>query len=680
VAKEQRMRSTAKTLLAGLVAAFLLLVPATAPAWATDPVTIPSGTNIVDPQGALGPRKGEVEKAISDLLSQHRVNLYVVIVDSFTNPSDRTAWAQAVAKNAGMGGSDVLLAIATSGQYQLLANTQNAAVYPKVSAIAQNAVTPNLAGGKKDYAQAAIDTAKATGDAAGGGSGSVSSGAGAAPWLVGGGVVLVGAGAAYLVSRRRKRPWAQAQGQQESGRGEPDPLASLSVGELRTRAAGLLVRADDAVRSSEQELGFAEASYGTDAVGNFTRALAEAKAHLAESFKLQQQLDDHVPDTEAQQRQWLGDIIHRSEAAIASLAEQKADFDALRELERNAPAALEGVARGAAEAEARLAAEKETLARLQGAYAESAVKHVADNVTQAQERLAFVENASATAREKLGAGQTSPAAVAVRAAEEALHQARVLLEAIGKAATALDDARAKVEAALADTRGDLAQARAVAGQGQHPELAGPIAAVGAALDTAERDAAAEKPDPIALLQRIEAAHTQLDTALTGVRDRQQQAQRAAAALQQAIQSAQAQISAAGDYIAARRGGVGTQARTRLAEAQRNLDYALSITASDPTTALAYAQQASLLASQAAQIAEQDVDQFSGWGGGPGGRRDGGGIGGAILGGIIINSILNAGHHGGGGWGGGDFGGGWGGGGGGGGFGGGGDFGGDGGSF
>jgi hypothetical protein len=674
------MRSTAKTLLAGLAAAFLVLFPATATAWAADPVTIPSGTNIVDPQGSLGSRKADVQKAISDLLSQHRVNLYVVIVDSFTNPSDRTAWAQAVAKNKGMGGSDVLLAIATSGQFQLVASAQNSAVYPKVSAIAQNAVTPNLAGGKKDYAQAAIDTAKATGDAAGGGSGTVSSGTDAVPWLVGGGIVVAGAGAAYLISRRRRgiMPARTAGGGPSAG--EPDPLASLSVDQLRTRASGLLVRADDAIRSSEQELGFAEASYGSDAVGNFTKALAEAKAHLGESFKLQQQLDDHIPDTEAQQRQWLGDIIRRSEAAIASLAEQKSDFDALRELERNAPAALEEVGKGAAEAQSRLAAAQASLAQLQATYAESAVKHVADNITQAQERLAFVANASDTARQKLGEDQRSPAAVAVRAAEEGLHQARVLLDAIDRAAAALDDARARIDGALADTQGDLAQAKAVSAQGQHPELTGPIAAVEAALDTVQREMAQGRPDPVAVLQRIESAHTQLDEALGGVRDKEQQAQRSAASLQQAIQSAQAQISGTSDYIAARRGGVGTEARTRLAEAQRNLDYALSISRTDPTTALAYAQQANALASQAAQIAEQDVNQFSGWGGGPGrgGMFGGGGLGGAVLGGIIIDSILRGGHHDGGGWGGGGFGGGWGGGGGG--FGGGGDFGGDGGSF
>jgi hypothetical protein len=181
------------------------------------------------------------------------------------------------------------------------------------------------------------------------------------------------------------------------------------------------------------------------------------------------------------------------------------------------------------------------------------------------------------------------------------------------------------------------------------------------------------------LGRVEKAHQQLDEVLTGVRDKEQQAQRAAASLQQAIRTAQDTIGATSDYIEARRGGVGTEARTRLAEAQRNLDYALSITASDPSSALAYAQQATSLAQQAAQIAQQDVDQFAGFGMG-GGRNYGGGIGGAILGGILIDSILHGGHHQGDTWGGGFGGGGWGGDGGGFGGGDGGGFGGDGGSF
>lgn len=475
-----------------------------------------------------------------------------------------------------------------------------------------------------------------------------------------------------------------------AGNENADPLAGLTVDELRRQAGALLVRADDSIKSSEQELGFAEASYGTDAVGNFTKALQDAKAHLSESFKLQQQLDDHIPDTEQQQRAWLAEIIHRSEAAIQSLADQKADFDALRELERNAPAALDNIASGVAQASARLASAEQTLITLRANYAESAVAHVSDNIAQAKDRLAFVDSASEQARDQLSANDTGLAAVSVRAAEEALHQSTVLLDAIDKASTALGTARTSLDGALADTQSDLAQAKAMTQGGQHSELTGPIAAVESVLAQAKQELAGPKIDPVSLLGRVEKAHQQLDEVLTGVRDKEQQAQRAAASLQQAIRTAQDTIGATSDYIEARRGGVGTEARTRLAEAQRNLDYALSIATSDPSSALAYAQQATSLAQQAAQIAQQDVDQFAGFGMG-GGRNYGGGIGGAILGGILIDSILHGGHHQGDTWGGGGFGGGWGGDGGGwggdgGGFGGGdgggdgGGFGGDGGSF
>ncbi|MFF2344314.1 TPM domain-containing protein [Pseudarthrobacter sp. NPDC058119] len=667
------MRSKFKRILAVIGLAGLLAVPAGA-AWAEDPVTIPSGTNIVDNANVLGSRKGEVQDAIQKLLKDHKYNLYVVTVKSFENPSDPTAWSQAVATTKGMGKADVILAIATDqGKYYFSPNSASA-IYSKRSNITQNAVVANLAGGKKDFAQAAIDTAAAVGDAAGGGSGSVSSGSGAgAGILVGAGVVVAGGGA-YLYYRNRRKK-ALGQGASSGSYGpqgaELDPLASLSVEELRRKSGSLLIEADDAIKSSEQELGFAQAQYGDSAVGNFTKALDEAKAHMTESFKLQQQLDDHIPDTEEQQRTWLGEIIRRSEAALESLQEQKADFDSLRELEKNAPQALAAVNAGAREADGRIADAEKSLQDMRAKYADSALAQVSDNIVQAKERLAFVQNASETAQQKLGEGEGSLAAVAVRAAEESLHQTNVLVEAISKVAANLDEARNGIEAAVVDTSQDLAQAKAIIQSGAHSELAGPVAAVEAALAQVKTEIQGGRIDPIATLQRVETAHQSLDQALTGIRDQQEQARRAQASLQQTIMSAQAQISATSDYITARRGGVGTEARTRLAESQRNLDYALSISRTDPVTALTYAQQAHALAAQAAQLAQADVDHFDeyanqGFGrGGMFGGGGGGGLGGAILGGILINSILNGGH---GGWGGGG-GGGWGDGGGGGGWGG-----------
>jgi len=663
------MRSKFKRLLAVIGLAGLLAVPATA-AWAEDPVTLDPASKIVDSAGVLGGKKSDVEAAIKKLGADHATVLHVVTVKKFENPTDREAWTDKVAEKASLGPNALILAVATdTGQY-ILNKGGSKITAAQLENIKSTAIGPELA--NYNYAQAAINAATAIGDAAGGGSGKLSSdnGAGTAV-LVGTGVVAAGGVGAYLYFRNRRKKAAIASSASYGPQGaELDPLASLSVDELRKKSGSLLIEADNAINSSEQELGFAQAQYGDAAVGNFTKALQEAKGHMSESFKLQQQLDDHIPDTEEQQRSWLGEIIRRSEAALASLQEQKADFDSLRELEKNAPQALAAVSAGAREADARIATAEKTLTALRAKYADSALVQVSDNIGQAKERLAFVQNATSTAQDKLASGEGSLAAVAVRAAEESLHQTNVLIDAITKVSGSLDEARNSLEAAVVDTSQDLAQAKAIIQSGAHPELAGPVAGVEAALAQVKAEIQGGKIDPIATLERVETAHQALDQSLTGIRDQQEQARRAQASLQQTIMSAQAQISATSDYITARRGGVGTEARTRLAEAQRNLDYALSISRNDPVTALTYAQQAHALAAQAAQLAQGDVDSFGyadqGYGrGGMFGGGGGGGLGGAILGGILINSILNGGsgggwgggHSDGGGWGGGDFGGG-----------------------
>jgi murein DD-endopeptidase MepM/ murein hydrolase activator NlpD len=273
-----------KRVLAVIGLAGMLALPAAA-AWAEDPVSIPSGVNIVDDAKVLGGRQGEVQEAIQKLLKDHKYNLYVVTVNSFENPSNPKAWGEAVASQKGMGRADVLLAISTAGQYYFAPNSASP-IASKTSNITQNAIVANLAGGKKDYAQAAIDTAAAVGDAADGGSGNVPSGDGAGTAvLVGVGVLAAGGAGTYLYLRNRRKKAALASSASYGPQGaEQDPLASLSVEELRRKSGSLLIEADDAIKSSEQELGFAEAQYGEAAVGNFTKALQEAKAHMSESF------------------------------------------------------------------------------------------------------------------------------------------------------------------------------------------------------------------------------------------------------------------------------------------------------------------------------------------------------------------------------------------------------------
>lgn len=166
-------------------------------------------------------------------------------------------------------------------------------------------------------------------------------------------------------------------------------------------------------------------------------------------------------------------------------------------------------------------------------------------------------------------------------------------------------------------------------------------------------------DPIEALRRVEEADAALDEALAGAREREQGNRRARSLLDQTMLTARSAIGAAADYISTHRGAVGSQARTRLAEAQRRLERAGELAgADDAQGALAEAHQADSLAGQAQSMAEQDVRAYgnrNGPGGVQGVGSGGGGMGGAVLGGIILGGLLGGGR--GGGFGGGGFGGG-----------------------
>ncbi|MHA7143124.1 TPM domain-containing protein [Arthrobacter sp. TmT3-37] len=676
-------RRTRVSAVLGAVVAIPLL--SSTAALADEPVTFPSGDYVTDTAGVLTPEEeSRLEAAIEDLRSQEGFTVRVAYVDTFENPAGAEQWASATAGLNASSADEAVLAVGVEQGEAGYAPGNRSEIGGQGQALYDEYIQPELRAG--NFAEAGLAAVEGTEDAltgtGNGGAGGTTTGGtttgGSALGglaLVGGLVAVAGAGG-YLLLKNRGGGSAQRKreeygyGPVPSAEGEVvDPLASLSVEDLRKRAGSLLVAADDAIKSSEQELGFAEAQYGSEAITTFSQDIAAAKQHMGESFKLQQQLDDHIPDTEQQQRQWLGEIIRRCEDVNASLQAHKEDFDALRELERNAPEALRRAQSAAADAGRRFEAAEQSLRSLQGRYLETATSQVADNIEQARERLSFVESAASEAQSRMAAGDTGRTVVAVRAAEEAVHQSTVLLDAIDKRADELAGAERELERALPEAEQDLAQAAAMDRAGQYRDLAGPVAALQAAVTTVRQERQNARSNPLALLQRLEAAHAQLDAALGGVRDQAENSRRAQDSLQHAIIAAQSSISGTADYIRARRGGVGSEARTRLAEAERNLDHAVDLQRSDPVTALSHAQQAALLADHAAQLAEQDVEGFGRGGMGMGrmyGRRGGDGMGGALLGGILLGSILNGGGFGGG------FGGGYGDGGGG--------FGGDGGSF
>ena len=219
------MRSTYKRLLAVLGVVGLLALPA-APALAEDPVTLDPVTKVVDSAGVLGDRRGEVEQAIKQLGTDHAMTYHVVYVKKFENPTDRVAWATEVAEKASLGANAMLLTVATdTRQYQLSKPSNSKITDAQRDTIVESAVDPNLREG--NYAQAAIDSAAAIGDAAGGGKGTVPSegGAGSAV-LVGVGVVAAGGAGAYLYLRNRRKKAAAGSRSRRTERRAPSWIRS----------------------------------------------------------------------------------------------------------------------------------------------------------------------------------------------------------------------------------------------------------------------------------------------------------------------------------------------------------------------------------------------------------------------------------------------------------------------
>ncbi|MEU5879684.1 TPM domain-containing protein [Spirillospora sp. NPDC047279] len=648
----KRIAGRAAGVLIGLLT-FVVLFGPWRPVAAEAPFSV-SG-QITDRVGALGDREQAVRVALARLNADQRVQLFVVYVKDFSGMS-AAAWADRTAQESGLGRRDLLMAVATGArQYAVSADQDFSLTDAQLDQVASVAIEPALQ--QNDWAGAAVGAADGYAAALSGqpvptpqitpGEASPAGDEGTSPlvWLVPvGGVALVGGGA-FLYARSRRR----GQGGRGTGAsGGPGGPGRESLADLDKRASLLLVQTDDAVRTSEQEVGFAQAQFGAEAAAPFAAAVTFGKEQLNAAFRIRQELDDEVPEDDATRHAMLTEIVGRCEEAGRRLDAESAAFDRLRDLEKNAPAVLEEVEENQRRLAVGIEPARQMVAQMAQDHAESAVAVVAANPDEAAARLDFAARTLGQAKDGLGRGETGQAALAVQAAESAVGQAAQLLEAVQRRDRELDDADRGLEAALQDTEQDLAAARALLDDPRwKDELAPHVARAESAFQQVHASVAAGRIDPIAELQRVQEAHGALDQAMAGVRDEQERQRSARAQLDQAVLVARSEVAAAQDFISTRRGAVGSTARTRLAEAQRQLERAVGLAATDPLSALAAAEQAASHAQQATQVANQDVNGYGGmFGGGaaPGGGSGsfGGGLGGAVLGGILIDTILSGG--------------------------------------
>ena len=620
---------------------------------AEQPLDVPG--RITDPAGVLGDRTAEVEAAMDRLEADTPYQLFVVYVDTFDG-QDAQTWATATANLSGMGRDDVLLAVATESRRYDLSADHNIGLSDAALDQVQTAVEDQLA--QDEWAGAAVAAAdtlrtEATGSSSSGGTG----------WLV---ALVVGllAVAAFFVVRallNKRRGVAAA----PRGAAEADELTQLPTDELNRRASSALVAIDDALKTSEQELGFAQAQFGLEATQEFQVALETGKQKVSQAFALRQQLDDDSPETEPQARTMMAQIITLCADVARSLDAESAQFDELRDLQSRAPEVLDAVERRAGEVEARVAPARSTLAALSATYPEAALASVSGNPDQALRLVANAREAVAAGRAALEGKDRASAVAHARAAENAVGQAVTLLDGVDSAGEVLAQAGQRLDVAVASITADIADAARLAPT--DPAVSARAAQAQAAV--ADAQAARTGGDPIAALRRLTEAEAAIDAALAPLRERAEQAARAAALLRDTIGRVESQVRATNDFIETRRGAVGPEARTRLSEAIRHLGEARALQPTDPVRALATAQQADSLAQAAAQLAQRDASAWESQQNGPGmfGGGSGGGnnVGGMVLGGILLDQILRGGGGGGrrsgggfgGGFGGGGFGGG-----------------------
>ncbi|BBY25582.1 TPM domain-containing protein [Mycobacterium stomatepiae] len=616
----------------------LLAAPA---AGAEPPFRLPG--YVTDNAGALSPSgRADVSAAVDHLYAERHIRLWVVYVEDFSGQNAST-WGQRTIHESDLGTYDALLAVATTARAYafLVPSGVKGVTQTQVDELRRNEIEPALREG--DWRGAAVSAANGL-DAKPNSSSRF--------WLLASlGVIIVAVVALVLVTRyrRRRRRSADLAAARRVDPTNPTALAAVPLAALDDLSRSMVVEVDNAVRTSSNELALAIDEFGTERTEPFTRAVNNAKAALSQAFTARQQLDDAVPETPAQRRQLLTQVIVSAAGADRELEAQTEAFEQLRDLVVNAATRLDALTQQVVELTARIEPAERRLAELNKEFGPAALSSVSGNVTTSKERLAFADRNIDSARTLAGnavSGQQSGLVDAVRAAESALGQARALLDAVDNAASDIRRAVERLPAVMTDIQAGIQHAtEQLQGQNATAPHAGELATARDAATRAVDAAGGGSADPLGTFAQLAKADSDLNRLLATVAKEQADAERLNRSLEQALFTAESRVRGVSEYIDTRRGSVGPDARTRLAEAQRHLEATHAKRATDPAEAITHANAASTLAANAQSLANADVVSAQ-----RAYTQAGGNDTGAMLGGIIIGDLLSGGMRGGfGGW-------------------------------
>jgi uncharacterized membrane protein YgcG/predicted nucleic acid-binding Zn-ribbon protein len=610
----------------------ILLAPTAA---GQPPFRLPSYVN--DGANALsGSEFTDVQQAVDKLYNDRHIRLWVVYVDTFSG-QDAAGWIEQTRRLSDIGSQDAILAVATQDRaYAFLPPTTGAGGFD-VTSLRTNKIEPKLR--QSDWAGAAIAAADGLNPT----TSSTGTGISWFGFVVAFAVLALAVLLLWLWTRRRRRKRREAEfaAARRVDPADPNALASVQIDALDDLSKSIVVDVDNAVRTSDNELGLAVDEFGPEETAPFRQAVANAKTTLAQAFNVRQILDDAVPETAQQRRDLLTRVVVAAAKADRELDAQREAFEQLRDLVINAPSRLDTLTQQMVDVTARIAPSEQALAALHKQFSDTALASVAGNVETAKQRLAFADQNLTNARTLVArrAGRQSGLIDSIRAAESALGQARTLLDAIDSAGTDINRAVATLPAAIADIQKGMNQAGTLLAQGNTPH----ITELGTARDTAVKAVADAQStgttDPLGAFTKLTQADAELDRLLASIAEEREATERLSRAFDQALFTAQSRVRGVSDYIDTRRGSIGPEARTRLAEAVRQLQVAQDTKAANLNEAVGHANGASMLAAQAQDLANADVRAAQRSYTGQYGQASGSNMG-AVIGGIIIGNILS----------------------------------------
>jgi len=632
------------SLLAAIFTAATLLAPS---ALAEPPFRLPD--YVTDNAGALNDRQlAEVQKAVDQLYSERRVRLWVVFVDSFS-PQGAVGWAQQTRTISDLSNEDAILAVATGQRsYAFLVPPATAGgSSTKVDSIRKDRIEPALK--SSDWVGAA--TAAANGLASAGKKSGSGTGGGMslAPLIVlaGGGLVFIGGMMLWSRRRRNKRHEADVAAAKNVDPTDSEALASVPIDALDDLSKSIVVQVDNAVRTSANELVLAVEEFGQAQTRPFAGAVDSARETLKQAFTVRQKLDDRVPEPLPERRDLLTRVVVSAARANRELETQTAAFHQMRDLVFSAPERLDALTQQLVTVTARLEPSEKKIAQLRTEFDESALASVSRNVNAARERVEFADQAITRGRElaaKPVAGEVSDLVDCVRGAESSLQQATTMLDAVDSAASDIRRAVSTLPSAIEDIQRGINQASEQLAQGGLAKVTELSAARDAAVKAVSAAQTSGAADPLGAFTQLTQADADLDRLLATAAEERDAAERLNRSYEQALFTAQSRVRSVSDYIDTRRGSIGPEARTRLNEAVRQLEAAESKKTANVTEAIAHANGAAMLAAQAQQLANDDVQagqrQYQA------SYRGGQSNMGAMVGGIILGNILTGGFGGG----------------------------------